>query len=822
MTSRQVNLLIAVIIMIAHASAVLAQTRAVPGSSGSPRLSNAPGKKHGPPGKEPASNSSQDTRVISGSETTNYNDETGILVSPRGGWAWPTFAELAEKGGPRVSALGPIIDLWVPADLRFRPVAGRQLVDTVAAGHGFNTIWLRDGQHVIIYAGAEKDEDLQRVEKDLSSTNALVRRNAVWDGVQTWDVRAVPLIAKAAQDENADVAREAMAGLETLGWDNVFLLLGDAALPLAAIRLKSRDEYSREALAYGLALGGEGAIPLLESALADWYVPFPGGTRKVPGDSRYDAVWALGQIGGEKALAILRKTLGDSDYNLRGSAVWAMGRPGDNTALPILEQLVCDKDVGIREGAVYALGRMRAIKLLEQVPKQDLSLVTLYTARLTIMMWADRVERRLQLMEEGLGDKERLFRQLTARALGGAWDDPYSGGSEYAKRVGTAFLDRKQVLVLARKAARDSDNDVRRAVAGALGRIGGDEALALLEDLFAKDRSANVRQQALASLGNLGDKKATAIIAAAFTQSRDPGIRAAAYYGLGFSSDPTVVPLLETVFLRGEPAAGATKNQTLLGSRKQSSLNILTSETMDVTANCAYVLSLRGSDAALAAAEREILGDKHKEGSIGSATKVWGERGHWTKVWSERGQWRVDPNGNSSLATSPEKSGGSCSGNGAMSFDKWGSPNDRNKVWGGSPCHAGREVWGRYRLTVTGSELPRKDKARMRAFLERVESSGDPRVRYAVMEGYAVVGGEKAFAFLSAMIRDSDNSLRNQAAYVMGMMGGARVRDLLIGRLTQERDTNVLQMIRHSLQECFPEDPVAEQALKNAGARAQQ
>ena len=125
-------------------------------------------------------------------------------------------------------------------------------------------------------------------------------------------------------------------------------------------------------------------------------------------------------------------------------------------------------------------------------------------------------------------------------------------------------------------------------------------------------------------------------------------------------------------------------------------------------------------------------------------------------------------------------------------------------------------------MTSAGSALPRKDKARMRAFLERVESSGDPRVRYAVMEGYAVVGGEKAFAFLSAMIRDSDGNLRNQAAHVMGMMGGARVRDLLIGRLTQERDTNVLQMIRHSLQECFPEDPAAEQALKDAEAQMKQ
>jgi hypothetical protein len=33
----------------------------------------------------------------------------------------------------------------------------------------------------------------------------------------------------------------------------------------------------------------------------------------------------------------------------------------------------------------------------------------------------------------------------------------------------------------------------------------------------------------------------------------------------------------------------------------------------------------------------------------------------------------------------------------------------------------------------------------------------------------------------------------------MGLMGGARVRDLLFARLAQEGDTNVIGVIRHSL-----------------------
>jgi HEAT repeat protein len=755
MTSRQVNLLIAVIIMIAHASAVLAQTRAVPGSSGNPRLSNAPGKKHGPPGKAEASDSKQDTRVISGSETTDYTHETGVLVSPRGAWAWPTFKELAHKGGPKVSALGRICELYVPAEMRFRPVAGRQLVEAVAAGRGFNTIWLRDGQHVIIYAGAEKDEDLQRVEKELSSTNALVRRNAVWDGVRTWDVRAVPLIAKAAQDENADVVREAMAGLETLGWDNVFLLLGDAALPLAAMRLKSRDEYSRKALACGLALGGEGAIPLLELAMAEWH------GRGGSGLARHDAVWAMGQIGGEKARAILQKALGDSDINLRRySAPCAMGRPGDDQALPILEQLLRHQDAGIRAGAAAALGRVggkRAIELLEKAIA-DPDLTVRLSARLTLL-WQGPAEKKLRLLEQALGDRDKIMRETAAYALGGAWDDSHSGGREYANGAETGVLDRNQVLVLAKKATRDQDERVRGAAVMSLGRIGGDEALALLRDLFAKDSSTYVRSAVLASLGSLGDKRATAILADALTHSRDREIRSAACYGLAIASDPTAVPLL---------AKAASES----GDAWEALLMI-------------------GGDDVFAAAEKELL--------CGKPT-LWCGLTHEALTGDQvshgflGGGWGVGYGG-----------GGYGGG--------WGG-GGYGGGWGVLDCSGGRGA--------RGSALPRKDRIRMRAFLEREELNVDRFVRPAVIDGYGVVGGEKGYAFLDAMIRDKDVRSRQETAYVLGWMGGARARDLLIGRLTLEKDRAVSDAIRNSLNTGFHDDPVAEQALKDAGARAQQ
>ena len=69
------------------------------------------------------------------------------------------------------------------------------------------------------------------------------------------------------------------------------------------------------------------ALPLLEKALAD----------DDPG-VRSGAVWAIGEIGGEGAVALLEKALAGERADLRAGAVRALVRIGGERALPLLER----------------------------------------------------------------------------------------------------------------------------------------------------------------------------------------------------------------------------------------------------------------------------------------------------------------------------------------------------------------------------------------------------------------------------------------------------------------------------------------------------
>jgi HEAT repeat protein len=681
---------------------------------------DGPGKARQPPDKKRASDSGKDTRAIPVSPSVGATNAAEVLVSPRGAWAWSAFAELEHKGGPKVCSLGVIGFLLVPSNLRFRPVAGRPLVEAVAATRGFKTLWLRDGQYVIIYAGAEYEADLQRIEKDLSSTNASVRLNAVWDGLRTWDMRAVPWLAKAARDENADVAREAWTGLDAFGWESVFLLLNDEALPLAATRLQTGDSTNRCAVVYGLGFGGERAIPLLEEATADSQMAV-----------RAAAVMALGRIGGERALAILRKALGDSEIRL--FAVAAMGNTGDESVLPILGQLLRDREGNMRCTAAMILGLdlggERAAEILENIVDPSIQIAARFA-----LAYAVHGEKRLRLLDQALADKNESARWSAAYALGDLWDDCPPGGRSYAHGGATGVTDRNRVLALARKATQDTSEGVRIASAEALGRIGGDEALALLKDLFAKDAKEEVRGAAARSLGHLGDKHATAFMIDALAHSRDRDSHRIGY-GLALADDD-------------DADAAMFKFTRKLGRSE-----------------CGLYGFGHGSTFG--------LGGGGGGGGSGNGGCGWGGG------WDEGG-------------------GGGWHGWNSRWGPGWGSCNYVVR-WGGSGSDGslggGGFGYGGANGCFGGSGLSRKEKTKLRAFLERDEAHRDWIVRRLVIDGYGEVGGEKALAFLGAALRDKDAGLRVAAARALIRMGGARARNLILGRLPVEKDYQVLTVI---------------------------
>jgi len=82
-----------------------------------------------------------------------------------------------------------------------------------------------------------------------------------------------------------------------------------------------------------------------------------------------EAIWALGEIGGEKAIEALETTLAHDDPNLRASSVEALGKIGGSDALELVKQALQDSDSDVRSAAIDALGLAlaRSRRPIEQV-----------------------------------------------------------------------------------------------------------------------------------------------------------------------------------------------------------------------------------------------------------------------------------------------------------------------------------------------------------------------------------------------------------------------------------------------------------------------
>jgi len=111
----------------------------------------------------------------------------------------------------------------------------------------------------------------------------------------------------------------------------------------------------------------------------------------------------------------------------------------------------------------------------------------------------------------------------------------------------SALLDRRNVLVRARRSTRSRGPTRRASAAYLLGTIGGAESLPVLQKLLLDDPDAEVRIVAARALGHLGDPRAVAPLVLALEQELvPPGITSAALLAVG----ETAVDGLRTV-LRG-------------------------------------------------------------------------------------------------------------------------------------------------------------------------------------------------------------------------------------------------------------------------------
>jgi HEAT repeat protein len=218
--------------------------------------------------------------------------------------------------------------------------------------------------------------------------------------------------------------------------------------------------------------------------------------------------------------------------------------------------------------------RSEAVRLLAQYPAESVR------DALLLAMEDDEIEVRLeaatalgqvrapeavpQLME-WLDAKTLELRLTAVRALGEIDDPRAQSGLARALSDTAPAVRAAAVLALAKPnseaaprllaALDDTDSNVRRSVANALGELGEPSALSPLAN-HARDEAAEVRAAVLRALGRLHDARALPILVQALSDS-DDGVHLAALAALGDTNSPAAVAPLRAS-LQLEPRLAKT------------------------------------------------------------------------------------------------------------------------------------------------------------------------------------------------------------------------------------------------------------------------
>jgi HEAT repeat protein/energy-coupling factor transporter ATP-binding protein EcfA2 len=213
-------------------------------------------------------------------------------------------------------------------------------------------------------------------------------------------------------------------------------------------------------------------------------------------DVRCRAADALGEIGGEQAIAGLIEALKDQDFDVSWRAAEALGEIGGEQAVPGLIEASKDEDSFARRSAAVALGEIGG-------------------------------EQAVAVLIEASKDQSSFVRSPVAEALG---------------KIGG-----EQAVAVLIEASKDQDSDVSSRAASALGKIGGEQAVAVLIEAL-KDEYSDVRGRAASALGEIGGEQAVAVLIEASKDEEDSGVRWRAAEALGeIGGEQAVAVLIETL-----------------------------------------------------------------------------------------------------------------------------------------------------------------------------------------------------------------------------------------------------------------------------------
>ncbi|MCY3019186.1 MAG: sigma-70 family RNA polymerase sigma factor [Planctomycetota bacterium] len=749
-------------------------------------------------------------------------DPSGITVTPRGALAQTAFDELRRKGLNVIEQGVPT--LLVPVAMRFKPVGGRKFIEAVAATRGLKVAWERGGKAAILYPGAS-DQEVERVGKDMASADVSVRRDAVWRAGCWGDVRAVPVLMKAARDGDAEVARLAIIGLRRSNWDAA-LITDDSAMELIALELDAERKNAcwspmgasnvRASVARSLGRsGGEKALPLLEKALSDKGAHVRGAAAEALGqvggekalaslekaladpdpETRYynvrcHAASALGEIGGGKALALLEKALADKDPNVHRVAATSICRIADGSSLAVLEQLLADPEESVRRSAATALGKVGGEKALVRIEKaltdQDVAVRGGAVQALRTIVR----DKALELLKKPLADPDAAVRRIAV----GVWRS----------------LEGETPLEHWERALSDQDAAVRSSAASGLGNIGGDKALALLAKALA-DPDATVRSEVAGGLGMVGATEERVLpLLEKLLADQDPSVRKNAINAAEMIGGEQAVVLLERALSDLDRDVRGAAVFALEHAGGEKALGILEKALADPDASVrswtAVAIGIVGGEKALALLEGRLAGgDDHREDVIHGLGIIDGE-----KAVARLKHALTDSDSSVRQSAARELS--------ELGAGKLLVPLDellKNRL-AQFRLYAAEQLYmipeketaiGLLKRALTDSDVDVRRNAvgslgmiglrtkgayteELLALLETALTDANDNVRSCAAGALGRIGGEKALARLEKALTDPDRAVRSGAACGMGQLGGERAL-VLLQKMLADQNVNV-------------------------------
>ncbi len=388
-----------------------------------------------------------------------------------------------------------------------------------------------------------KFEQQLKVTDPLSRDEAIQRRAAVIELGKTHDARTIELLA-IAQHDSWEAVRQGVA--TALGE-----LADPAGLPMAlSLLMDSHAEVIRDAIGALRSIGDPRTVPILllfgqrdaalrlqtreavvgmGSDIVDKLIEIAQGRNET---LVREAVVALGRIRDARAIPPLLNTLDRSTGPIRAAVVEALGRIGDARSVGSLIGLLEDPDEQIQIGAASAL-----------VQTPDVRAVRPLTG---ILLQTQNVDLQKQAIRALAATKDPRAVPAIARLIDHADHSLREGIAEGLGIIGDKAACQPLVRLL-----RSDNHSVLLKTISALRKVATDDAVEALIPLV-QHPNPSIRRQTIEVLGDLRPPDAFDLFAELLSEDVSFEVRAAAAKGLGKLKDKHGIPLLEQA-LRDEP-----------------------------------------------------------------------------------------------------------------------------------------------------------------------------------------------------------------------------------------------------------------------------